>query len=62
MYDFDWIVVGAQTSTAAEKSIAPKFEWVADLVAQARRDGVRVHLKPNLLSAPGMELPDEYPS
>lgn len=59
---FDWIVVGAQTSTAAEKSIAPKFEWVADLVAQARRDGVRVHLKPNLLSAPGMELPDEYPA
>lgn len=59
---FDWIVVGAQTSTAAEKAVAPKFEWVADLVAQARRDGVRVHLKPNLLSAPGMELPDEYPA
>ena len=59
---FDWIVIGAQTSTAAEKAVAPKFEWVADLVAQARRDGVRVHLKPNLLSAPGMELPDEYPA
>jgi protein gp37 len=59
---FDWIVIGAQTSTAAEKAVAPKFEWVANLVAQARRDGVRVHLKPNLLSAPGMELPDEYPA
>jgi len=58
---FDWIVIGAQTSTAAEKAKAPNFEWVADLVAQARRDGVAVHLKPNLNNSPGMTLPNEYP-
>ncbi|ATL31254.1 DUF5131 family protein [Streptomyces formicae] len=67
---FDWVVIGAQTETtqgAGEDcrlvpSFSPPFEWVVDLVAQARESGCRVHLKPNLVNGkPGMKLPNEYP-
>jgi protein gp37/ParB-like chromosome segregation protein Spo0J len=62
---FDWVVIGAQTETVqpwgVEPAVSPKFEWVADLVAQAREAGCRVHLKPNLRTVPGMDLPNEYP-
>lgn len=67
---FDWVVIGAQTETrqpdGVVPALAPAFEWVADIVAQAREAGCRVHLKPNLLGQtsaqlPGMALPDEYP-
>lgn len=67
---FDWVVIGAQTETRQPHGVvpafAPAFEWVADLVVQAREAGCRVHLKPNLLGQisaqlPGMDLPDEYP-
>jgi protein gp37 len=62
---FDWVVIGAQTETRQPSGVvpafAPPFEWVARVVAQAREAGCRVHLKPNLLSSPGMQMPDEYP-
>jgi protein gp37 len=58
---FDWVVIGAQTANGQVPAIAPDFEWVADIVSVARRDGCAVHLKPNLVSAPGMKMPDEYP-
>lgn len=67
---FDWVVIGAQTTTrqpgGAVPAFAPPFEWVARIVAQAREAGCRVHLKSNLLGRvssqlPGMQLPDEYP-
>lgn len=67
---FDWVVIGAQTETrqpdGTVPAFAPPFEWVAQIVAQAREAGCGVHLKPNLLgrvnpSSPGMQLPDEYP-
>ncbi|QNP71593.1 DUF5131 family protein [Streptomyces roseirectus] len=67
---FDWVVIGAQTETnqgvgadyKLVPAFAPDFEWVVDLVAQARESGCRVHLKPNLVNGkPGMKLPDEYP-
>jgi len=63
---FDWVVIGAQTETfqggRTVPAVAPPFEWVARIVAQAREAGCRVHLKPNLVNGrPGMQLPDEYP-
>ena len=62
---FDWVVIGAQTATrqpgGVASAFAPKFEWVCDLYQQAKAAGCKVHLKPNLKSAPGMEWPDEYP-
>ena len=70
---FNLVVIGAQTAIGpthkfpAQPAIAPDFDWVMDLVAQARRDGVPVYLKENLIGdrhgqAPGMVLPQELPS
>lgn len=62
---FDWVVIGAQTSTRQPDgfvpAFAPEFEWVARIVLQAREAGCKIHLKPNLASNPGMSLPNEYP-
>lgn len=62
---FDWVVIGAQTETRQPDghvpAFAPPFEWVARIVVQALDAGCRVHLKPNLRSAPGMQWLDEYP-
>ena len=64
----DWIVIGAQSENIGQNpSFAPPFEWVADLVATARRDGCKVWLKTNLLGQtsgqwPGMDLPNEIPA
>ena len=62
---FDWVVIGAQTETRQPDghvpAFAPPFEWVARIVVQALDAGCRVHLKPNLRSAPGMGWLDQYP-
>lgn len=62
---FDWVVIGAQTETRQPDGIvpafAPPFEWVANIVAQAREAGCKIHMKPNLKTGPGMELLNEYP-
>lgn len=64
----DWIVIGAQSENIGQNpSFAPPFEWIADLVATARRDGCKVWLKTNLLGEtsgqwPGMDLPNEIPA
>lgn len=63
----DWIVIGAQSENVGQNpAFAPPFEWVADLVATARRDGCKVWLKTNLLGQvsgqwPGMQMPQEVP-
>lgn len=63
----DLIVVGAQSENPGQNpSFAPPFEWVADLVSTARRDGCKVWLKTNLLGQtsgqwPGMQLMNEVP-
>jgi protein gp37/ParB-like chromosome segregation protein Spo0J len=63
----DLIVIGAQSANLGQNpSFAPPFEWVADLVATARRDGCKVWLKTNLLGEtskdwPGMQMPNEMP-
>jgi protein gp37 len=64
----DWIVIGAQSENIGQNpAFAPRFEWIADLVATARRDGCKVWLKTNLLGQtsgqwPGMALPNEIPA
>jgi hypothetical protein len=63
----DWIVIGAQSENVGQNpAFAPQFEWVADLVATARRDGCKVWLKTNLLGQvsgqwPGMQMIQEVP-
>ena len=63
----DWIVIGAQSENLGQNPpFAPSFEWVADLVATARRDGCKVWLKTNLLGQtsgqwPGMQMIQEVP-
>jgi protein gp37 len=64
----DWIVVGAQSANPGQnEAFAPPFEWVADLVSIARRDGCKVWLKTNLLGQvgpqwPGMQMIQEVPA
>ncbi len=63
----DWIVIGAQSANVGQNdAFAPDFEWVADLVATARRDGCAIWLKTNLLGQtspnwPGMKMIQEIP-
>jgi protein gp37 len=63
---FDWVVIGAQTETRQPTGVvpafAPPFEWVARIVTQAREAGCQIHMKPNLLANPGMQLLNEYPT
>jgi hypothetical protein len=65
---FDWLIIGAQTTTRQAGGIvpayAPPFEDVAYIVAQAREAGCKVWLKANLpgetnSQSPGMILPQE---
>lgn len=64
----DWIVIGAQSANLGQNdAFAPPFEWVADLVSIARRDGCKVWLKTNLLGEvgpqwPGMQMIQEVPA
>jgi len=66
--DIDWIVIGAQSANPGQnEAFAPPFEWVADLVSIARRDGCKVWLKTNLLGQvgpqwPGMQMIQEVPA
>jgi len=52
----DWLIVGGQSASSGEPAMQPEWEWVEDLVSQARRDGLRVYFKPNLTVRPR-----EYP-
>jgi protein gp37 len=64
----DMIVIGAQSENIGQNSsFSPPFEWVADLVTTARRDGCKVWLKTNLLGQtsgqwPGMKMVQEVPA
>lgn len=64
----DMIVIGAQSENIGQNAaFSPPFEWVADLVATARRDGCKVWLKTNLLGQtsgqwPGMKMIQEVPA
>lgn len=61
----DLVVIGAQTGTSQPDGwvaeFAPKFEWVADVVAQCREQNIPYYLKPNLATGPGMQLTQMQP-
>jgi protein gp37 len=63
---FDWVVIGAQTETRQPgglvEAFAPPAEWVVRITAQALEAGCKVHWKPNLRTAPGMQWLNQYPA
>lgn len=62
----DLLVIGSQTSTQQPTGFVPAlqadFEWIVDIVNQARAYGVPYYIKPNAgLDQPGMKLPKMSP-
>jgi len=58
---FQWIVIGGASRSSATPEFKPPFEWVADLVRQARAANVKVYFKTNLLGSRILELPFDAP-
>jgi protein gp37 len=54
---FDWVVIGGQTRSTQAPEFQPKWEWIEDLLWQARQAGCKVYFKTNLLNRPR-----EYPT
>ncbi len=53
---FDWIIIGGQSKSSRLPAFQPEWEWVENLLWQARESGCKVYFKPNLTVAP-----KEYP-
>jgi protein gp37 len=53
---FDWLVLGGQSASSGAPAFQPPWEWVEDLMHQAREAGCMLYFKPNLESRP-----QEYP-
>lgn len=45
---FDWVVIGGASSSTKTPAWRPPFEWVYDLVMQAKDAGCKVYMKSNL--------------
>jgi len=63
---FHWIVIGGASSTRQDGYDTPEwrppFEWIADLVAQARDSGLKIYMKTNLgIENRIIELPFDAP-
>lgn len=58
---FQWMVIGGASAGSKTPEWRPPFEWVADLVRQAREANVRVYFKTNLLGNRVLELPFDAP-
>lgn len=59
---FNWIVIGGASLTANTPNWRPPFEWIADLVHQARDAGLKVYFKTNLgIASRILELPFDAP-
>ncbi len=58
---FDWVVVGGQSKSTQEPAFYPPWEWIEDLLGQARAAGCRVYMKPNLIAPDGTNLAKEEP-
>ena len=54
----DWIIIGAQTGPKAKQ---PRWEWVQDIIAEARRENKPVFIKDNLELPEGVPRPQEWP-
>ena len=49
---FDWIVIGAQKRTKFAPEFQPQWEWIEDVLWQAREAGCNVYFKDNLTARP----------
>jgi protein gp37 len=61
---FDWIVIGGASRSTMTPEFQPPFEWIADLVKQARDAGTKIYMKSNLgiaLKSRILELPFDAP-
>jgi protein gp37/ParB-like chromosome segregation protein Spo0J len=58
---FQWIVIGGASASSKTPEWSPHFEWVADLVSQARAAGTKVHFKTNLKMPRILEMPFDAP-
>jgi protein gp37 len=59
---FHWIVIGGASRTDSTPEWQPPFEWIADLVQQARDRGLKVYFKTNLRQPHRiLELPFDAP-
>jgi protein gp37 len=52
----DWLIIGGRSRSKGMDAGQPKWEWVEDLIWQAREHDVQVYFKPNLTV-----VPKEYP-
>lgn len=59
---FNWIVIGGASWSTKTPKWQPPFEWVADLVRQARDAGLKIYMKTNLgIEQRILELPFDAP-
>jgi protein gp37/ParB-like chromosome segregation protein Spo0J len=61
---FHWMVIGGASSTKNDPPTPewrPPFDWIVDVVQQARDAGVAVYMKTNLLGNRILELPGDLP-
>ena len=49
---FNWVVIGAKSQTTRCVAGQPHWEWVENLIRQARAAGCRCYIKPNLTVRP----------
>lgn len=58
---FHWLVIGGSSRSSQTPEWQPPFDWISDLVEQARAAGTRVYFKDNLLGNRLLEMPFDAP-
>jgi hypothetical protein len=58
---FNWVVLGGASKSSQTPEWRPPFQWVADLVQQARDAGCAIYMQDNLLGKRILELPFDAP-
>jgi protein gp37 len=56
LHNIDWIIIGSQSESTQAPAKQPEWEWVEDILIQARKVNAMVYFKPNLTVRP-----KEYP-
>lgn len=58
--ELDWIIIGAMTGPGSKKH-QPKIEWIENLISKARKNDIKIFMKPNLKDVWKDELIQEFP-
>ena len=53
----NWLIIGGRSKSTGSPAMQPKWEWVENLLYQARVFGIQVYFKPNLTVRP-KEFPE----